>query len=110
MSADRRILMRNSERRLHHLGRYQHFHRRRRGLGRRRYRELERFVTTTRLCVITHQKNHRNTILTTTSRREWSSAGLPFFTSASFQDSLDRVCDRMGVSTEFIEHNRANAM
>jgi choline dehydrogenase-like flavoprotein len=43
-------------------------------------------------------------------RREWAARGLPFFTSADFQDSLDRVCDRMGVSTDFIKHNPANAM
>jgi choline dehydrogenase-like flavoprotein len=42
-------------------------------------------------------------------RREWADAGLPFFTSAEYQESLDRVCDRMGVSTDFIEHNPANA-
>jgi choline dehydrogenase-like flavoprotein len=41
-------------------------------------------------------------------RREWAERGLPFFTSAEFQTSLDRVCDRMGVSTEFINHNRPN--
>jgi choline dehydrogenase-like flavoprotein len=43
-------------------------------------------------------------------RREWAARGLPFFTSADFQESLDRVCDRMGVSTEFIKHNPANAL
>lgn len=43
-------------------------------------------------------------------RKEWADRGLPFFTSKDFQDSLDRVCDRMGVSTEFVEQNRANAM
>lgn len=43
-------------------------------------------------------------------RREWASKGLPFFTSAAFQSSLDCVCDRMGVSTDSISHNRANAM
>ncbi|KAL5115703.1 hypothetical protein ACEQ8H_006415 [Pleosporales sp. CAS-2024a] len=42
-------------------------------------------------------------------RREWADKGLPFFTSAEYQDSLDRVCDRMGVSTDFIKHNPANA-
>lgn len=31
-----------------------------------------------------------------------------FFTSADFQNSLDRVCHRMGVSTKYIEHNFAN--
>ncbi len=41
-------------------------------------------------------------------RREWADAGLPFFTSAEFQRSLDRVCNRMGVSTEHIRHNSAN--
>ncbi|KAI9675775.1 MAG: hypothetical protein M1817_001142 [Caeruleum heppii] len=41
-------------------------------------------------------------------RKEWAEAGLGHFTSAEFQDSLDRVCKRMGVSTEHIEHNHAN--
>ena len=41
-------------------------------------------------------------------RKEWADAGLLFFTSSEFQDSLDRVCDRMGVSTKYVEHNRNN--
>ncbi|KAF2744005.1 long chain fatty alcohol oxidase [Sporormia fimetaria CBS 119925] len=41
-------------------------------------------------------------------RREWAAAGLPFFTSAEYQESLDRVCDRMGVSTDYIKHNVTN--
>jgi Choline dehydrogenase and related flavoproteins len=41
-------------------------------------------------------------------RQEWADTGLPFFTSLEFQRSLDRVCDRMGVNTEHIEHNRGN--
>ena len=41
-------------------------------------------------------------------RQEWADAGLPFFTSSEFQACLDRVCDRMGVSAEFIEHNKTN--
>ncbi|KAJ5666589.1 hypothetical protein N7462_010998 [Penicillium macrosclerotiorum] len=41
-------------------------------------------------------------------RQEWADGGLPFFTSLEFQRSLDRVCDRMGVNTEHIEHNRQN--
>ncbi|KAL6706026.1 hypothetical protein ACN47E_006128 [Coniothyrium glycines] len=41
-------------------------------------------------------------------RREWADRNLPFFTSAEFQESLDRVCARMGVSTEFIDQNRTN--
>lgn len=41
-------------------------------------------------------------------RREWAAKGLPFFTSAEYQDSLDRVCDRMGVSTKYIKHNKSN--
>ncbi|KAL5333286.1 hypothetical protein BJX70DRAFT_72858 [Aspergillus crustosus] len=43
-------------------------------------------------------------------RREWANRGLPFFTSSEFQQSLDRVCDRMGVSTEATKHNKANQM
>lgn len=41
-------------------------------------------------------------------RREWADAGLSFFTSSEFQNSLDRVCDRMGVSTKHVEHNKNN--
>ena len=41
-------------------------------------------------------------------RQEWSDSGLPLFTSAEYQISLDRVCHRMGVSTEHIEHNKTN--
>ena len=41
-------------------------------------------------------------------RQEWADAGLPFFTSSAYQDSLDRVCHRMGVSTEYVEHNINN--
>ncbi|KAJ5131562.1 uncharacterized protein N7515_007601 [Penicillium bovifimosum] len=41
-------------------------------------------------------------------RQEWANAGLPFFTSLEFQKSLDRVCDRMGVNHDKVEHNRQN--
>ena len=41
-------------------------------------------------------------------RQEWADRGLPFFTSAQFQDSLDRVCHQMGVSAEYVEHNINN--
>ncbi|CAN9352135.1 unnamed protein product [Alternaria alternata] len=41
-------------------------------------------------------------------RHEWAGRGLPFFTSAEFQESLDRVCDRMGVSDKNIKQNRNN--
>ncbi|KAL4982277.1 hypothetical protein BDW68DRAFT_61867 [Aspergillus falconensis] len=41
-------------------------------------------------------------------RREWARRGLPFFTSLEFQTSLDRVCDRMGVSADHINHNKGN--
>lgn len=43
-------------------------------------------------------------------RQEWADAGLPFFTSSAFQDSLDRICHRMGVSTDHIEHSSTNQM
>lgn len=41
-------------------------------------------------------------------RREWAERGLSFFTSSEYQTCLDRVCHRMGVSTDHIEHNFAN--
>ena len=41
-------------------------------------------------------------------RKEWADGGLPLFTSSEYQNSLDRVCQRMGVSTEYIEHNKSN--
>lgn len=41
-------------------------------------------------------------------RQEWANDGLPFFTSSEFQKSLDRVCNRMGVSSDHIEHNPNN--
>ncbi|KAF2087050.1 long-chain fatty alcohol dehydrogenase [Saccharata proteae CBS 121410] len=41
-------------------------------------------------------------------REEWAAQGLPFFTSAEFQQSLDTVCERMGVSTDHIRHNPTN--
>ncbi len=42
-------------------------------------------------------------------RNEWSKdRGLPLFTSPEFQESLDRVCDRMGVSDKYIRHNHSN--
>jgi choline dehydrogenase-like flavoprotein len=47
-------------------------------------------------------------------RKEWADpssphGGVSFFTSAAFQESLDRICAHMGVSAEHIEHNFANA-
>lgn len=41
-------------------------------------------------------------------RQQWANTGLPFFTSLEFQQSLDRVCDRMGVNSEHVEHNYSN--
>ncbi|KAL1642945.1 hypothetical protein SLS58_005187 [Diplodia intermedia] len=41
-------------------------------------------------------------------RQEWADQGLPFFTSAEFQKSLDAVCQRMGVATDPIKHNPSN--
>ena len=41
-------------------------------------------------------------------RKEWADEGLAFFTSSKFQDSLDRVCNRMGVSCDLVEHNKNN--
>ncbi|KAI2008622.1 hypothetical protein LOZ39_005588 [Ophidiomyces ophidiicola] len=41
-------------------------------------------------------------------RQEWAKSGLDFFTSTAFQNSLDRVCACMGVSTDHIHHNPGN--
>lgn len=41
-------------------------------------------------------------------RQEWADGGLPFFTSADFQESLDRVCQRMGASADHVKHNKTN--
>lgn len=42
-------------------------------------------------------------------RREWAQdRGLTFFESAEYQNCLDRVCERMGVSTKHIKHNHGN--
>ncbi|OBT46437.1 hypothetical protein VE00_03307 [Pseudogymnoascus sp. WSF 3629] len=42
-------------------------------------------------------------------RQEWSrDRKLLLFETTEFQDALDRVCDRMGVSTENIEHSHGN--
>ncbi|KAI9838089.1 MAG: hypothetical protein M1819_006244 [Sarea resinae] len=43
-------------------------------------------------------------------RKEWAEGGLPFFTSSAFQDCLDRVCHRMGVSANQIKHNHTNCV
>ncbi|QSZ30525.1 hypothetical protein DSL72_000079 [Monilinia vaccinii-corymbosi] len=42
-------------------------------------------------------------------RKEWAEdRGLKFFGSTDFQDCLDRVCKRMGVSAEHVRHNHGN--
>lgn len=42
-------------------------------------------------------------------RREWSEKfGLKHFASSQFQADLDAVCERMGVGTDSIEHNKTN--
>lgn len=41
-------------------------------------------------------------------REEWAQSGLSFFTSSEFQKSLDRVCTRMGVSGDHVQHNPNN--
>ncbi|UKZ74728.1 hypothetical protein TrVFT333_002398 [Trichoderma virens FT-333] len=42
-------------------------------------------------------------------RKEWAEEkGLEFFTSEKFQESLDRVCERMGVTADGLRHNHGN--
>jgi hypothetical protein len=43
-------------------------------------------------------------------RQEWTSKGLGFFTSKDYQESLDRVCDFMGLSADHIQHNHRNTV
>ncbi|KAI0008506.1 GMC oxidoreductase-domain-containing protein [Xylariaceae sp. FL0662B] len=43
-------------------------------------------------------------------RREWASKGLSFFDTPSYQKSLDRVCEFMGVNTTQIRHNHGNTV
>ncbi|THV55113.1 hypothetical protein BGAL_0014g00430 [Botrytis galanthina] len=42
-------------------------------------------------------------------RKEWSEdRGLKFFGSTDFQDCLDRICEKMGVSAEYVRQNHGN--
>ncbi|GAA6059993.1 hypothetical protein JCM10212_001151 [Sporobolomyces blumeae] len=44
-------------------------------------------------------------------RQQWAKEhGLPYFLSKEYADSIEYVCDRMGVSDENLKHNKANAM
>lgn len=43
-------------------------------------------------------------------RRQWAATGLPLFTSTDFQESIDRVCDTMGVSVQHIKHSKPNSL
>ena len=43
-------------------------------------------------------------------REEWAGEGLKFFTSPKFQNSLDRVCHRMGVSADHVEPSKNNQL
>ncbi|KAH9898912.1 long-chain fatty alcohol dehydrogenase [Xylariomycetidae sp. FL2044] len=41
-------------------------------------------------------------------RQEWADAGLEFFTTQEFQNTVDRVCDFMGVGDTRIQHNHGS--
>lgn len=42
-------------------------------------------------------------------REQWAKDhGLPYFLSKEYADSIEYVCDRMGVSDEHLKHNKAN--
>ncbi|GAA5941213.1 hypothetical protein JCM3775_006650 [Rhodotorula graminis] len=44
-------------------------------------------------------------------REQWAKEhGLPYFLSTEFAQSIEAVCQRMGVSDEHLEHNRPNTM
>lgn len=43
-------------------------------------------------------------------REQWAKLhNLPHFLSAEFADSIEFVCNRMGVSADHIKHNKANS-
>lgn len=44
-------------------------------------------------------------------REQWAKEhGLPYFLSTEYAKSIEYVCDRMGVSDEHLQHNRANQL
>ncbi|KAF8931392.1 hypothetical protein EDD21DRAFT_352259 [Dissophora ornata] len=43
-------------------------------------------------------------------REEWAKQGLPHFTSPAFQQSIDAVVERLGISDKYLKHNRANSI
>ncbi|KAF9429079.1 hypothetical protein BGZ76_001839 [Entomortierella beljakovae] len=41
-------------------------------------------------------------------REEWSKQGLPHFTSPAYQQSIDAVVQRLGISDKYLTHNTSN--
>ncbi|KAF9960629.1 hypothetical protein BGZ65_011967 [Modicella reniformis] len=43
-------------------------------------------------------------------REEWAKQGLPYFTSAAYQKSIDTIIDRLGISDKHLKHNKPNCL
>ncbi|KAG0343906.1 hypothetical protein BG004_004905 [Podila humilis] len=43
-------------------------------------------------------------------REEWAKGGLPYFTTPTYQKSIDAIIERLGISDEHLEHNHANRL
>ncbi|KAG0032660.1 hypothetical protein BGZ82_006451 [Podila clonocystis] len=43
-------------------------------------------------------------------REEWAKGGLPHFTSPAYQQSIDAIIARLGVSDQYLEHNTPNRL
>ncbi|KFH71384.1 hypothetical protein MVEG_01683 [Podila verticillata NRRL 6337] len=43
-------------------------------------------------------------------REEWAKGGLPHFTSPAYQQSIDAITARLGISDKYLEHNTPNRL
>ncbi|KAG0031545.1 hypothetical protein BGZ81_001020 [Podila clonocystis] len=43
-------------------------------------------------------------------REEWAKGGLPHFTSPAYQQSIDAIIARLGISDQYLEHNTPNRL
>ncbi|KAF9437014.1 hypothetical protein BGZ76_002284 [Entomortierella beljakovae] len=49
------------------------------------------------------------TLLPQNVREEWSKQGLPHFTSSDYQQSIDTIIERLGISDKYLTHNKSNS-
>ncbi|KAF9114968.1 hypothetical protein BGX27_009296 [Mortierella sp. AM989] len=43
-------------------------------------------------------------------REEWAKQGLPHFASQAYQNSIDSIIERLGISDKYLTHNKANSL